>query len=339
MSAQNDDLRDVVFYYPGHLWHSTEWMKTLLLFFDGIGLLVPEYKQGEPELADPVLAAPLRERGLLHYLVADQVVDKQATECLATALSKFISSGAFDSLAKDEGSAFHEISMSRMGYYGDRGLAEMLFKELEARGLARKSKDGVSIPLHPLVRYLILVLLAQILRPRGPPMGFDLSPATDQFRIVRALTEFLDLPAAPSAGHVVAFDLQTVSVDLSSVPLDEVLSFREGNRSEHRRYVRSVREFARELSLMPEQERASAFKDRQAELDDLANDLKRTARSAWKRPASFALGLAGASWTYATGDPTGALLGAGAILVGGMGSDPNEAGAFSYLFAAHGQYA
>lgn len=337
MSAVDDDLRDVAFYYPGHLWHSTEWMKTLLLFFDGIGLLVPEYKQGEPELADPVLAAPLRERGLLHYLVADQVVDKQATGRLATALTEFIASGAFDSLAKD-GSAFHEISMSRMGYYGDRGLAEMLFEELQARGLARKSKDGFSIPLHPAVRYLILVLLAQILRPRGPSMGFDLSPVTDQFRIVQGLTEFLDLPATPSAGHVVAFDLKSVSVDLSSVPLDEVLSFREGHRNEHRRYVRSVREFARELSLMPEQERASAFRDRQAELDDLANDLRRIARSAWKRPASFALGLAGASWTYTTGDPIGALLSTGALLVGGMGSEQNEAGAFSYLFAAHEQY-
>lgn len=129
--------------------------------------------------------------------------------------------------------------MSRMGYYGDQGLAQMLFEELETRGLARKSQDGVSIPLHPAIRYLILVLLARILRPRGPSMGLDLSPATDQPRIVRALTEFLELPTAPSAGHVVALDLQTVSVDLSAVPLDEVLGFRVEHREVHRNYVRS----------------------------------------------------------------------------------------------------
>jgi hypothetical protein len=309
----------------------------MLLFFDGVGLLIPEYKQGEPELVDPVLAAPLRDKGLLHYLVADQVVDKEATERLATALAEFISSGAFDSLSKD-GTAFHEISMSRMGYSGDRGLAQMLFEELKTRKLAKDSEDGVSIPLHPAIRYLILVLLAQILRPKGLGLGLDLSPVTDQFRIVRALTEFLNLPAAPSAGHVVAFDLQSVSVDLSTVPLDEVLGFRAEHRQEHRRYVRSVREFARELSLMPEEERNRAFSDRQAELDDLANDLKRMARAAWKKPASFALGLAGASWTYTTGDPIGAILGAGALLLGGIESSSNEAGAFSYLFAAHGQY-
>lgn len=338
MANETEGLPDVAFYYPGHLWRHTDWIKTLLLFFDGVGLLVPEYKRGEPEAVDPVLAAPLRDKGLLHYLVADQVVDKEATEHLASALTNFITSGAFDSLAKD-GTAFHEISMSRMGFYGDRGLAQMLFEELEARGLARKSKDGVSIPLHPAIRYLILVLLAQILRPRGLNVGLELSPATDQPRIVRALTEFLDLPQAPSAGHVVAFDLQTVSVDLSAVPLDEVLGFRAEHRNAHRTYVRNVREFTRELSLMSEPDRMSALKDRQSALDDLANDLKRAARLAWKRPASFAIGFAGAAWTYKTGDPIGALLTAGALLLGGVGSSPKETSAFSYLFTAHEQYA
>lgn len=342
MAAQKGELPEIAFYYPGyypgHLWHHTEWMKTLLLFFDGIGLLVPEYKQSEPASVDPVLAAPLRDQGLLHYLVADQVVDRQATENLATALTEFITSGAFDSLSRD-GVAFREISMSRMGYYGDTGLAEMLFEELQSRGLARKSEDGVSIPLHPFVRYLILVLLAQILRPRGSLMGLDLSPVTDQFRIVRALTEFLNLPAAPSVGHVVAFDLQSVSVDLTSVPLDEVLSYRAEHRKEHRRYIRSVRQFARELSLMAELDRTAAFRDRQSQLDDLASDLRRKARLAWRRPASFALGLAGASWSYATGNPVGALLAGGALVLRGTGSEQRETGAFSYLFAAHEQYA
>lgn len=338
MPDQNENPREVAFYYPGHLWHRPEWIKTMLLFFDGVGLLIPEYKQGEPELMDPILAGPLRDQGLLHYLVADQVVDREATELLATALAEFISSDAFDSFSKD-GTAFHEISMSRMGYFGDRGLADMLFEELKARGLARDSKDGVSIPLHPSIRYLILVLLAQILRPKGPGLGLELSPVTDQFRIVRALTEFLNLPTAPSAGHVVAFDLQSVSVDLNSVPLDEVLGFRAEHHQKHRTYIRTVREFARELSLMPEHECQAAFRDRQAELDDLATDLKRTARAAWKRPASFAIGLAGATWTYTTGDPIGAILGAGGLLLGGIEPHSNEAGAFSYLFAAHGQYA
>lgn len=89
---------------------------------------------------------------------------------------------------------------------------------------------------------------------------------------------------------------------------------------------------------MPPADREVAFNDRQSELDDLASDLKRRSRGAWRKPASFGLGLTGASWTYATGDPIAALLGAGAMLVGGMDAPPNEAGAYSYLFAARDRY-
>jgi hypothetical protein len=338
MIEQRSELPEIAFYYPGHLWYRRDWIKNLLLFFDGVGLLVPQYKKAEPELLDPVIAGPLRERGMLHVFESETWVDKEATEHLAAALTEFITSGAFDSLNKD-GTAFHEISRSRMGYYGDPGLADMLFQELRQRGLARDSEDGVSIPMHPAIRYLILVLLAQILRPKGSSLGLDLSPITDRFQVVRALTEFLELPTVPSAGHVVTFDLQNVAVDLSLVPLDEVLSFRTSHKEAHRNDIRSVRRFARELSLMPEQERVAAFAERQAELDELASDLKRIARAAWKRPVSFAVSIAGAAWTAITGDPIGALLAAGATLAAGMGKESKEVGAFSYLFAAHERYA
>jgi hypothetical protein len=38
----------------------SEWIKTLILFFDGFGILVPNYVRGKPENADPSI--PLRER-------------------------------------------------------------------------------------------------------------------------------------------------------------------------------------------------------------------------------------------------------------------------------------
>ena len=288
-------------------------------------------------MIDPQLAGPMQDEGLLHYLVADQVVGKTETESLAKSLEELIYSGALDPLTNED-TEFHEISMSRMGFYGDNNIAKRLYTALKKRGLAKKTRDGVSIPVHPMVRYIILVLLAQILRPKGKELGLDLSPATDQFLIIQALTEFLELPLVPSAGSVVAFDLQTVSVDLKRVPLDEVLSFKAEHGGKHREYRRLIRHFARELSLMSPSERESAFDDRQSKLDDLASDLKRLSRRAWKKPASFGLGLVGATWTYATGDPIGALLGAGAVLTGGMGAAPNEAGAFSYLFDARDRF-
>jgi hypothetical protein len=185
----------------------------------------------------------------------------------------------------------------------------------------------------------VLTLLAQILKPKGRALNMDLSPITDRTEILRALTEVLNLPNVPSAGKVVAFDLERVAVDLSAVPLDEVFAFRTEHLIEHRKYARSVREFARELSLMDEDQRGTAFADRQEELKDLASDLRKVGRRAWRAPASFALGLAGATWNYVTGDPLGALLAGATILTGGTANHQNEAGAYSYLFAANRRYA
>jgi hypothetical protein len=67
----------------------------------------------------------------------------------------------------------------------------MIFEELKKRGLAKDSKDQVSIPMHPKVRSLVLVLLSQILRPYGKAINATLSPGTDMTNIVRALSELM----------------------------------------------------------------------------------------------------------------------------------------------------
>ncbi len=252
-------------------------------------------------------------------------------------MTNVVTSGALDHLAK-EGTAFHELSYSRLGSFGDPGLAKMILDELKARGLARDTEDGVSIPMHPAVRYLVLVLLSQILRPKGSALGLDLSPATDRPQLVQALTELLSLPNLPSAGHVVALDLATVGVDLSAVPIDEVLGFRAEHLAAHRQYARAVRRFVRELSLLPSGERDAALDDRETELTELAAQLRKTARRFWRRPASFALSIAGAAWRLTMGDPIGAAIGVGAAIAGGVKGDKAETGAYSYLFSARERY-
>src|SRR2546426_62321 len=142
---------EIAFYYPGIIWYWSDWIKSLLLFFDGVALLVPAYMKERPELIDPIMASPLRERGLLHILEPETLVDKSATEKLTSALTDIITSGALDHLSRER-VQFHELSYSRLGWDGDLGLAQMILDELKARGLARESKDGVSIPMHPAVR-------------------------------------------------------------------------------------------------------------------------------------------------------------------------------------------
>jgi hypothetical protein len=336
-SPTEEGFPEIAFYYPGPIWYRSDWVKSLILFFDGVGLLVPTYMKERPEQIDPIMASPLRELGLLHILEPETLIDKPATEDLASAMTEIITSGMLDGLAT-EGTAFLELSYSRLGMYGDEGLARMLLDELKARGLARDSEDGVSIPMHPAVRSLILVLLSQILRPKGRGLGLDLSPTTDRPELVLALTELLSQPSAPSAGHVVASDLSTVGVDLGAVPLDEVLAFRSAHLKEHRAYMRAVRLFVREMSLLPSTERERVVDDRKAELTDMAADLHRLARRSWRRRASFSLSIAGAAWKLSTGDPIGAILVAATAILGAKGQRP-ETSAYSYLFAAHQRFA
>ena len=76
-SSRPGGLAEVAFYYPGPIWYSGESIKNLLLFFDGVALLVPKYMKGRPEQLDPVLAKPLRKQGLLHLLEPESLVDKK----------------------------------------------------------------------------------------------------------------------------------------------------------------------------------------------------------------------------------------------------------------------
>ena len=328
--------REIAFYYPNPVWTYGDWIKNLVLFFDGIALLVPDYMRDRPEQVDEPVVVGLKEKGLLEIIEPERAVDKSATEQLAIAMTDIIVSGSLDELSKED-TRFHEISMSRIGSYGDRGLYTMIVEELKKRGLAKDSEDGLSIPMHPTVRSLVLVLLSQILRPYGDSINANLSPVTDLNSMVKALTELLSLKTGPTKGSVVEFDLNVVSVDLGAVPIDEVLDFREQNLEAHKRYMLSVRKFALELSRMSEEEREITYKIRQDELNDLANDLRKRARKSWRRPASFALSLAGSVLSALTSPITEVLRVAGSQLGHERQNDPT-AGAYSYLFKAQSRW-
>ena len=131
-------------------------------------------------------------------------------------------------------------------------------------------------------------------------------------------------------------DLRHVGIDLQAVALDEVLDFRRQHGAEYRAYSRDVRRFVLELSLLSEVGKASALADRRAELDDRAEELRRVARSAFKRQAvSFGFGLAGAAWTLVHGDPWGGIFAAGAAAGGLTRADPEPIGAaYTYILRA-----
>jgi len=89
---------------------------------------------------------------------------------------------------------------------------------------------------------------------------------------------------------------------------------------------------------MDARERDDAFAVRQAELDDMASDLRNRSRKAWRTPASFGLGLAGAAVSLAHGNPVGAALSVGAGILGYQSAIPKPTGAYSYLFNAQRRF-
>jgi hypothetical protein len=247
-------------------------------------------------------------------------------------MSTILKTGVFDRL--DKPGYYAELSHSRMGWNANVELSESLMSELLARDLARPSQDSVSMPLHPTVRQTILVLLAQLARGAGSRRGLNLHPFTDQPEAIDGLVQVLGLQPLPSAGSVVALDLEQVTLNLETVPLEDVLVFRAEYASEHRAYVRNLRKFLRELSSIADpRERLRAIADRREELSEAAHDLKQSAQRRLRRPlAGFALGIAGAGWA-GIGDPIGAALTAAGLIVSGLpgGSEPT---AYSYLFRA-----
>lgn len=115
--------------------------------------------------------------------------------------------------------------------------------ELQAKGLARPSEDGVSIPLHPTVRTTILVILGQLSRIAGKKRGMAIHPITNHFPAVADLVKTLSMEPMPSRHNVIQLDLEPVAFDLASIPLDDVLQFRAEHRAAHHAYMRNLRGF------------------------------------------------------------------------------------------------
>ena len=128
-------LLDVAYHHEPY-WRPDEgdWIKSLLLFFDGIAILVPDYMRDRPLFTDPSLAQPLADLGLLHRLSPETLVDQQTAEALTELLDDLLRTDAFDDLDRD--TAFAEISHSRLGGTADAGGRQ------PACGVRLRSVDG-----------------------------------------------------------------------------------------------------------------------------------------------------------------------------------------------------
>jgi len=336
------DAPDVAHYYPAPFWQSSDsgWAKSLLLFFDQLSILLPSYMYGRHEAADPSLVIPLEERGLLKVLEPNDWIDQSTSEALTEMMVELLVNGAFDDLADDV--QFHELSYSRLGYGVDIGLAEMLIEELAVRGLIKPSQDGVSVPLHPVVRMTILVLLGQLSRVVGARNGLCVHPVTGDDRAIFDLVKVLSRESLPSAHRVIALDTEPVSLDLDSVPLDDVLDFRTEHGAAHKAYMKNLQRFMSELAGIEDPaDREFLLINRRDEIADIARDVQRSTRRHFgKNLPSISFGLAGAAWSVSRSgfDPLGAALALASAASQLIPDFPNSVSVYSYIFDLRRQF-
>jgi len=327
---------DVAYYYPAPHWttNNGDQIKSLLLFFDRIAILLPNYMYGQHAAGQEWLVGPLEEQNLLMILEPNEWIDADTTSQLADIVIGLLASGAFDDLSPNV--PFRELSQSRLGSGTDVELATWVIDELIAKDLARPSPDPRWVPLHPVVRTTILVVLSQLARSVGRARGLTLHPTTWNPAEAESLIDTLSLPKSASAGHVVTLDLDPVGIDLGAVPLDAVLEFRAEHGSKYTAYMRDVHGLAARLALAADAvERETLRAERIENLAIAARDLRTLASTSLSvDAATIAIGITGAAWDVKQNDKFGlALLGVG-LVVAALASDPPHADAYSYVVTA-----
>ena len=134
-------LPEWAFYYPNPVWSQSYWLKNLLLFFDGVVMLAPEFARERPFEADSEIAQRLQDAGLLKVVELKSFVDSKGVRVVADALTELIAGGSLDQLAARP-TEFHALSYSQLGYMTDGGLAEIIYEGLHARGVGAQGPQG-----------------------------------------------------------------------------------------------------------------------------------------------------------------------------------------------------
>jgi hypothetical protein len=348
---------DFAYYFGDWIWpeQSSDLMKSMLLFFDGITLAVPSDVAAEMIDRDPVLAAPLYHRGLLRNFDPADTLNAEHAGRLAASLTELIRRHPLLWQGGDRRSAaplgdigtghYGRLSLDRLSeHMADQGphrAVVELEQAMRERNLLMGAPDACVVQMDPVARLLVLTGFAQTLRVQLQEQQINLHPITESGEVADwLLGQFhgyapaVDHPTVASiAAQQFRADLTAVGADLSAVPLDEILDYRKENGRHYRAYAKGLREFLTSQTDLPAAEQQRALDDRKQEILDQAADLRRLSRQAFGlRSAALLLSLAGAAWTIHNGDPIGALFAASTALAQAAPiPTADTAAAYSYL--------
>lgn len=187
-----------------------DWAKSILLFFDGIATNYSKRVFNKLVNDDPVLAQPLMEQGLLYNYPPKRQKVKLPSD--------------IDGLVKDQ------------RFRAAVPYIEKMFEHADA--------------LHPQLVWNSVNAAIEADQLRAATTDASIQPITNNSTVAKIASEWVNSFANASKADIIEADVEAVGIDLSKVPLDEVLDFRKQHGSEYRDYARELRDVTLTLSLM-----------------------------------------------------------------------------------------
>ncbi|MEV2254502.1 hypothetical protein AB0I94_28665 [Streptomyces sp. NPDC050147] len=348
MGVERDSAKDYLYYASDWIWDIDfeTHIKSLLLFFDGVAFSLPGEAISEVINRSSGLAQPLTEHGLLINLVPEETLPVESSAQLAEALTQWVTDNRDLLASMDE--PYEALTPQHWGVRPHEQVreAEVLSATLRRLGLAYPTHHQDIWHLSPHVHLLVLMFYCKALhRAIQQRSDITLQPVFEahEFKhtygftprqLIEMVMSSSSLTTSQRRGSVriVESDIRQVGVDLTHVPLDEILDFRRQHRDSLRSYVRGLRGLLLAAEHFNNEQFEAELRERANQIDQEARELRRATRRAFGATlAGSALSIAGAAWTATQGDLVGALLATAAA--GVTFTPPSQpATAYSYFF-------
>lgn len=303
-----------------------------MLFFDGIALALPSAKADRLIESSPVLAQPLAELGLLRNYDPNILLKPSPQSSNAVRHLREVDE-ILARIPENQNPSRKDLRKIRRIIEAS-SLSQAWTNYVRKIDLAWEKYGDTAANNQALAIAIVSILV------RRNVVDVAIQPVIENAN-AEAFVAMMIGSHDDGRAKIVVGDLAQIGIDLSAIPLDEVLDFRSKYGSEYRRYASDVRKFILELSLMNEADRHYALIDRRADLDDRAQQLRKIGRISFARQAiSFGFGAAGAAWTLVHGDAWGAAFAACAASAGLTRQNPEPIGAgYTYILRAKAELA
>jgi hypothetical protein len=342
----------VGYYYTDWIWpeRATDSMKSLLLFFDHLALVLPQRLHDVVVSEDPILALPLKEKGILLNLDPESWLEEAESDRIVNEVYNAL---AEDSIPRNDRD-YASLTTAHFGFES-RATQELLAK-LQGKGLIDGQVVDSVVQMAPAARLIILTALASILYEKSFRQGLELSLITFEngpsVKMRKGQTavrrqkpyrwypeSLMDVTREALEFVTLWEDFEAIGVDLSAVPLDEVLEFRQRHGTEYRAYIRGLRSFINTFRWGEEANDLEQFNERREELLDQSADLRRLSRRTFgRRAAILSVTAAAFGWSAYHGDPVSAALSSLAAALSLPSNPERSQRPFAYLFAIEDEF-